>query len=231
MKKTVKESTITEGVLDDIDDDGFMAKRQLYDVAKCAVYLHKMILDTDDLEPWVQAKITTALDYMKTVKEYLEYAGADAGAPGDMGQDIAAVVEPMGDMSAEPEATMATGPAVPLNASTEMRADQPGEITKDMVMRMAYQRKVIDDDQFLDSSESLDYIAQAVADFYSPMEDMGSSDVTAIVRHFVGDAMDGNIDLGGERAEAYGYRATVRESKIDLKAHEIYNKMIKDLKG
>lgn len=93
--------TIKEGVLDDIDDDGFMAKRQLYDLAKYSVELHRQIQDTDDLEPWVSAKITKAQDYIATVKHYLEYQGV-RGAEGiadEVGMDVA-------DMGDEPDVEM-----------------------------------------------------------------------------------------------------------------------------
>ena len=67
------ESALTEGVLDDTDEDGWMAKSQLYKTAKYAIKLHGMISDTDNLEPWVQAKITKAADYLSAVKHYMEY--------------------------------------------------------------------------------------------------------------------------------------------------------------
>ena len=62
-----------EGVLDSTDDDGWMAKGQLYQLSKYSVELHGMIQDTDNLEPWVQAKITKAADYISAVKHYMEY--------------------------------------------------------------------------------------------------------------------------------------------------------------
>lgn len=68
-----KKSAIREGVLDATDDDGWMAKSQLYRLAKCAAELHGMINDADDLEPWVQSKITKASDYIMAVKNYMEY--------------------------------------------------------------------------------------------------------------------------------------------------------------
>lgn len=64
---------IREGVLDTHDDDGFMAKSELYKAAKYAAELHQMISDTDDLEPWVASKITKAADYLSSVKHYMEY--------------------------------------------------------------------------------------------------------------------------------------------------------------
>jgi hypothetical protein len=64
---------VTEGVLDSTDDDGWMAKSQLYKTAKYAIALHQMINDADDLEPWVQAKITRASVDLSAVKHYMEY--------------------------------------------------------------------------------------------------------------------------------------------------------------
>jgi hypothetical protein len=66
-------SEIMEGVLDSTDEDGWMAKSQLYKMSKYAIELHGMIGDTDNLEPWVQAKLTKAADYLGAVKHYMEY--------------------------------------------------------------------------------------------------------------------------------------------------------------
>ena len=66
-------SELFEGVLDSTDEDGWMAKSQLYKLSKYSVQLHGMINDTDNLEPWVQAKITKACDYIGAVKHYMEY--------------------------------------------------------------------------------------------------------------------------------------------------------------
>jgi hypothetical protein len=66
-------SELMEGVLDDTDEDGWMAKSELYKIAKYAIALHGMIQDTDNLEPWVQSKITKASDYLSSVKHYMEY--------------------------------------------------------------------------------------------------------------------------------------------------------------
>lgn len=75
MKKALKDKKkkVTEGVLDSTDDDGWMAKSQLYKLAKYAAELHKMINDNDDLEPWVQAKLTSASEDISAVKHYIEY--------------------------------------------------------------------------------------------------------------------------------------------------------------
>ena len=97
MKKAVsdkKKKKVTEGVLDSTDDDGWMAKSQLYKLAKYAAELHKMINDSDDLEPWVQAKITAASEDISAVKHYMEYLLTG-------GNDIEAVAA-----TAEPEQQM-----------------------------------------------------------------------------------------------------------------------------
>lgn len=78
---TVYMSEIMEGVLDDTDDDGWMAKSELYKLAKYAITLHGMIQDNENLEPWVQSKITKAADYISTVKHYMEYVEASEGQP------------------------------------------------------------------------------------------------------------------------------------------------------
>ena len=68
-----KNDKLKEGVLDATDEDGWMAKEQLYKISQYATKLHQMIGDTDNLEPWIQAKITKAADYMSSIKHYIEY--------------------------------------------------------------------------------------------------------------------------------------------------------------
>ena len=55
------------------DDEGGMAKSQLYRIAKYAMELHDALHEDTELESWVQSKITKAADYMSTVKHHLEY--------------------------------------------------------------------------------------------------------------------------------------------------------------
>lgn len=71
-KKSIQEQLV-ESVLDDSDDAGFMAKSNLYNAIKNAIQLHRIIKDTDNLEPWVLEKIAIAADYIDTVKDYVEY--------------------------------------------------------------------------------------------------------------------------------------------------------------
>lgn len=63
----------------EIDEEGLMAKRQLHDIAEYAAELSEMLSDETQLEAWVQAKLTKAADYIKTVKHYVEY-GMEEGA-------------------------------------------------------------------------------------------------------------------------------------------------------
>lgn len=59
--------------MDHIDEEGGMAKSQLYKMAKYAIMLHDALEDDTQLEAWVQSKITIASEYMSKVKHYLEY--------------------------------------------------------------------------------------------------------------------------------------------------------------
>jgi len=63
----------------EIDDEGRMAKRQLADISEYSQELSQMLSDETQLEAWVQAKLTKAADYIKTVKHYVEY-GMEEGA-------------------------------------------------------------------------------------------------------------------------------------------------------
>jgi hypothetical protein len=55
------------------DREGAMAKADLYKLASYSHKLFQQIQDEDQLEGWVQAKITKAADYIASVYHYLEY--------------------------------------------------------------------------------------------------------------------------------------------------------------
>ena len=63
-------STLPSG---DVDHEGAMAKADLYKLANYSLKLFKRIDDGDQLEAWVQAKITKAADYIASVYHYMEY--------------------------------------------------------------------------------------------------------------------------------------------------------------
>jgi hypothetical protein len=57
-----------------VDDSELqMARAQVYRAAKCAMEIHKMLKMVDELEGWMQAKITLAADYLEVVASNLEY--------------------------------------------------------------------------------------------------------------------------------------------------------------
>jgi hypothetical protein len=58
---------------DYVDDEGRMAKSQMYKTGKYAMKLHDMLGDMEQLPAWVQAKLTKASDYLSAVYHYLDY--------------------------------------------------------------------------------------------------------------------------------------------------------------
>lgn len=72
---------ITEGLADEAaraeqDHEVQMARADCFYAAKDAIELHKLlsgISEQQGLDGWVSAKITLAADYLKSVKEHLEY--------------------------------------------------------------------------------------------------------------------------------------------------------------
>ena len=81
-----------EPPMPEMDNEGRFAKQQLHDMEQYSRELAEMLSDTTQLESWVQAKLTKAADYLKTVKHYVEY-GMEEGAydqvEGEIGQEPA----------------------------------------------------------------------------------------------------------------------------------------------
>lgn len=214
--KPIKESKINEGVLDDMDDDGFMAKRQLYDLAKYSVELHRMIQDTDNLEPWIQAKITKAADYIDTVKHYLEYQNID-GAD-DMADEVG--FDDIGDIESSIEADIA-----PSYEQTEevMEFEDEGEtLTGDDILRMMFNRRIISLDTYNNPSVELYNAADWFASDLGPLDEIGSSDVSIWMRELTRELSHSGIILDGDKAHLY---------ESEVKARSIYKKMLSGLKG
>jgi len=90
------------------DHEVQMAREECYHIATNAIELHKILKDVSEstgIDGWVAEKITLANDYMKTVREYLEYE-LMTGSPGSVahiGEDVS-----VGGMGA---ASVATAPA------------------------------------------------------------------------------------------------------------------------
>ena len=55
------------------DHEVSMAAAQVYRAAKCAMEIHRMLKMVNNLEGWMQAKITLAADYLEAVSSNLEY--------------------------------------------------------------------------------------------------------------------------------------------------------------
>lgn len=53
--------------------EGQMAKEHLFKIAKYATELHNMLEDDENLEPWVQDKITIASHNISAIMHHLEY--------------------------------------------------------------------------------------------------------------------------------------------------------------
>ena len=91
------------------DHEGSMARSELYRAAKYSMKLFQMIEDGQDLEGWVQAKITKSADYLDSVYHYMEYQvkfgdGSSASNIDDITGDAEAEIaddEPVSDMDDE----------------------------------------------------------------------------------------------------------------------------------
>lgn len=55
------------------DHEAKMARADLYKLATYSAKLFKLIDENDELDGWVQAKITKASDYISSVYHYMEY--------------------------------------------------------------------------------------------------------------------------------------------------------------
>jgi hypothetical protein len=53
--------------------EGALAKRSLYHMARQADQLHDMIMENDELEPWVSEKISLAADYLEKAFKAITY--------------------------------------------------------------------------------------------------------------------------------------------------------------
>jgi hypothetical protein len=78
------------------DHEAPMAKAQLMNIHKQAADLFNMIGDNEELEGWVQHKLSLAADYINAVHSNMQYEKSNVSSLGDgMG---ASSVDPMGTM-------------------------------------------------------------------------------------------------------------------------------------
>jgi len=78
QKKLIKiikeEQKVVEKLREMDDPEGEMAGKQAEMAAKHAAKIAQMVNNMEELEDWVQAKLTLATDYLQTVSEYLEFS-------------------------------------------------------------------------------------------------------------------------------------------------------------
>ena len=70
------------------DNEGEMAKDQLLVMADAASELHDMIDDEENLPEWCQNKITKAMDYVDTVRDYMIAKKSKVGDMDDDDKDV-----------------------------------------------------------------------------------------------------------------------------------------------
>lgn len=76
-----------EGHEPSYDNDGRMAKQNLWKMAEYARELYELIDDEEDLEPWVEEKIAIASFMMDSVGHYMQYEKNMGQADASMASD------------------------------------------------------------------------------------------------------------------------------------------------
>jgi hypothetical protein len=82
--------------------EGQMARSELYRAAKYSMKLFQMIQEGQELEGWVQAKITKSADYLDSVYHYMEYhmkfgSGAEATSVDDITGEASVIKQKSSD--------------------------------------------------------------------------------------------------------------------------------------
>jgi hypothetical protein len=164
MKKisNAKSQNLVEGVLDSDDEDGFMARSQLYFMARDAITLHGMIDDRDDLEPWVQSKIAQSAEAIDAVRRYTEYnsmkgAEPEMDAEPDMGEGV--TVMPAIDTDRYQERDGLEGPIITKSGKVVYYDPKEGQYyDPDTDMYMSYDDwKALDEGILGDLPENVDF--------------------------------------------------------------------------
>ena len=110
------------------DREGDMAKEQLYTMKMAAQELSSILGDDENLPEWVQSKITKALDYIDTARDYMKSTKAD--------RNMEPVAEKAVSKNQAVAARIARGvqkgevEAEPGSASAEMAKMRPKELRK-----------------------------------------------------------------------------------------------------
>lgn len=126
------EHFLKEGFVEDAhevhqDHEVQMAREECYHAAENSIALHKLLRHVSEqqgLEGWVSAKITLANDYLKTVREYLEYelmTGGTDQSTDMINQTPVAEMLPVAESEKNPH-TSALGKALHRDLSKEKKA-------------------------------------------------------------------------------------------------------------
>jgi hypothetical protein len=107
-KDFLKEGFVEDAHMMHQDHEVQMAREECYHAAENAIALHKLLRNISEqqgLDGWVSAKITLAGDYLKTVREYIEYELMTAASQ----QPMLPIAENRGDDDDEEESTLYSG--------------------------------------------------------------------------------------------------------------------------
>ena len=158
---------VTEGVLDGDDEDGFMARSQLYFMARDAIQLHGIINDRDNLPNWVSSKITAASEGIDSVRRYMEYntqvKGNEYGPQGQMDEDITrSEVEKLEDINAHSELAM--------RLAQEFGTEEEQELVAD-IYNKHMRRGHIERDEQMARDEVIRKYYNSITEEYGPEDD------------------------------------------------------------
>lgn len=89
----LQDPVLTKIDIEDVDEESDssevgMAQSELYKLAEYAPKLLDMVGNYDELEGWVQAKITKASDYVSDIYHYLKYEQEGPGREQDVEMDV-----------------------------------------------------------------------------------------------------------------------------------------------
>jgi hypothetical protein len=178
-----KQFILREGLSEDAaaaehDHEVQMARADCFYSARDAIAIHsilKSLPDSADLEGWVTAKITLAADYLKSVKEYLEYQKM-SGKPIDLNDTGSSVESDDADVYEVPDFNDFE------ERFNEAAADSSEAVASAITNRIMrqhvnlFQRYTIDE---------ISAAIQAVADSYGELDEIGTSDVSIMVKQVI----------------------------------------------
>ena len=190
-KQRVAESHVVK--LDVRDDhEVAMAQSQLYSLAKYAIKLHNMLDGVNELEGWVQSKITLAADYIDSVAHYMEHEMAMSTH--DMtGGEFADMQDELPEEMPEESMTMEElGLAEDFDPNQVRVVQQPGK--KAVQVGMGKQVEFGDDKEAMDFADKL---KKGEIKLPEATGNLGYDNMLAVMKA-ADSGQDAEINLGGE---------------------------------